>query len=217
MSRRKHAKASRDQGGFVALPHIVIDSPAYRALSYPARALLIDICRQFHGDDNGRLLASRKKLAEFGWTSNDVIHRAKVELLKAGFIYETVMGARPNKASWYALTFHCLDRLDGYDPGAAAGFERSAYLKNAVPFVRLAGQMHPSIAPASGTDGTPTVPLAGVMRGDSITSPIPPAGHPLEVPSIPISSNHRTSRMPPLEQSGLHGAREGDVQHAVRH
>jgi hypothetical protein len=202
MSRRKHAKGSRDQGGFVALPHVVIDSHAYRALSYPARALLIDLCRQYHGDDNGRLLASRKELAKLGWTSNDVIHRAKVELLNAGFIYETVMGSRPNKASWYALTFHCLDRLDGYDPGAAAGFQRSAYLKNSVPFVRPAGQRHPSITPADGTHDTPTVPPAGVMRGDSTDSPIPLAGHPLEVPSIPASSNHLTSRMPPLGQFG---------------
>lgn len=127
--RNKGAKgdAGRDAGGFIALPWSVVDSPAYQALSHPAKALLMEIARQFVRDNNGQLLASRAYLATRGWKSADVIQRAKHELIAAGFIYETAKGQRPNKASWYAVTWRTLDRHPGYDEGAVEGFVRGAY------------------------------------------------------------------------------------------
>ncbi len=127
--RNKGAKgdAGRDAGGFIALPWSVVDSPAYQALGYPARALLTDIARQFVRDNNGKLLCSMAYLSLRGWKSWDVLARAKAELLAAGFIYETVKGQRPNKASWYAVTWRVLDKHPGYDAGAAEGFVRGAY------------------------------------------------------------------------------------------
>jgi hypothetical protein len=107
----------------------VLDSSAYLGLSHPAKALLLEIARQFHGDDNGRMIVTLAHLKPRGWTSYDTIQRAKQELLNTGLIHETVKGHRPHKASWYALTWLSLDKLDGYDQGAAAGFVRSAYLK----------------------------------------------------------------------------------------
>jgi hypothetical protein len=89
----------RDSGGFIALPWSVVDSPAYQQLGHPARSLLLEIARQCVGDNNGMLLASAAHLAKRGWSSNDVITRAKRELLEAGFIHETVKGQRPNKAA----------------------------------------------------------------------------------------------------------------------
>lgn len=120
----------RDPGGFVALPWSVLDCPAYAALSHPARALLLEFARQLGKDNNGRLLASFAHLAPRGWTSKDVITRAKRELLAGGFIFETVMGRRPNRAGWYAMTWRTLDRHPGYDDGAADLFRRGAYRKN---------------------------------------------------------------------------------------
>ncbi|MGE8318347.1 MAG: hypothetical protein ACN6O3_06330 [Comamonas sp.] len=101
MSRLKSRKggAGRDAGGFVALPWSVLDSAAYASLSHPGRALLLEFARQFVRDNNGKLLCSMAYLSTRGWKSNDVITRAKAELLAAGFIHETVKGARPNKAS----------------------------------------------------------------------------------------------------------------------
>lgn len=128
-SRKRHGASSRDAGGFVPIPWLVLDSPAYQTLSHPAKALLVEIARQFHGDDNGRMIVTLAHLKPRGWTSYDTIQRAKQELLDAGLIHETVKGHRPNKASWYALTWLSLDKLDGYDQGTAAGFVRSAYLK----------------------------------------------------------------------------------------
>lgn len=129
-SSRSKRDSGRDGGGFVALPWSVIDCPAFSKLSHPARSLLIEFARQFVRDNNGRLLASSAYLASRGWTSNDVITRAKRELLEAGFIFETVKGQRPNKAGWYAVTWRTLDKIPGYDPGVTVAFERKAYMRH---------------------------------------------------------------------------------------
>ena len=126
---RVKGDSGRDSGGFIALPWSVMDCPAYARLSHPAKALLLEVARQFVRDNNGRLLTSGVYLARRGWKSSDVITRAKRELLDAGFIFETVKGHRPNRASWYAVTWQRLDKLPGYDTGAALCFERGAYQK----------------------------------------------------------------------------------------
>ena len=110
---RKNDKKGRGRDGssFALLPWVVLDSQGYMGLSHPARTLLIEFARQYVRDNNGRLLASGKYLSGRGWNSSDVIQRAKKELLEAGFIYETVKGHRPNKASWYAITWQDLDRI----------------------------------------------------------------------------------------------------------
>ena len=130
-ARNKHARRSTERDGatFLALPHCVLDSEAYKRLSHPAKCLLIDIASQLRGGNNGRLLASFAHLRQRGWNSADVISRAKAKLLMEGFIHETVKGCRPNKASWYAVTWIHLDKLKGYDYGAEGSFVRSAYAK----------------------------------------------------------------------------------------
>lgn len=123
----KGSRSLRDGEQFLALPHVVIDSKAYRSLSVYARALLVDIGRQYMGNNNGQLLCSRKKMEELGWKSHDTLMKARDELLAARFLHQTVMGARPNKASWYALTWLPLAPSNGYDAGTAALFVRGAY------------------------------------------------------------------------------------------
>lgn len=145
MGRRRFQKGgSRESGGFAALPWVVLDSPAFQTLSHPARSLLLEVARQFVGDNNGRLLLSRRYLSERGWRSADVIVRAKLELIDAGFLFETVKGRRPARASWYAVTWLLLDPHPDYDPGVAAAFRRGAYrdLKTQ-PLVRLTEQEKP--------------------------------------------------------------------------
>lgn len=179
---RSRRDSGRDAGGFVALPWAVLDCPAYLQLSHPAKALLLELARQCHGDDNGRLLLSRAHLAARGWKSVDVIQRAKSELLEAEFIFETVKGARPNKASWYAVTWHKLAKISGYDEGAEKLFRQGAYRKNA-SLVPSPGQVGRSIAPPPGQGRGSACPSPGPMRAISGPPPVPSPGHPLEMPS----------------------------------
>ena len=164
--RRRTSRAvdtSRDKGGFIALPHAVVDSPAFQRLSHPARSLLIEIARQLLGDNNGRLLASRAHMASRGWKSADVISRAKRELVASGFIHETVRGHRPNRASWYALTWYGLPSHPKYDHEALATFVRSAYNRNP-PLIPPDGQPNGETVPARGTRITPDGPRHGPVK-----------------------------------------------------
>lgn len=111
----KRSKAKRDGSQYTALPHVVIDSPSYRALGYAARALLIDIARQYTGSNNGRLVACDKYLKPMGWNSHDTVSRALVAIKDAGLLIETRMGGRPNRAAWFALGWYALDVSDGLD------------------------------------------------------------------------------------------------------
>lgn len=181
----------RDSGGFIALPWSVMDSPAYAELGYTARALLMEIARQFVRDNNGRLLASRTYMATRGWKSAGVIQEAKKELIEAGFIYETVKGHRPNKASWYAVTWRMLDRHPGYDPGAVEGFERGAYRTKQkpkkAPLSPLSGTDKSSVVPFPGTDKSSSVPENGAMKAVVTMPLVPTDGHHLEKPSAVAS------------------------------
>ena len=97
------------------MPHVVIDSPSYQALGFAARALLIDIARQYTGSNNGRLVACAKAMRPRGWNSNGTISRALVQLKATGLLIETRMGMRPNRAAWIALGWVSLDESNGLD------------------------------------------------------------------------------------------------------
>jgi hypothetical protein len=183
-AHKAHQKgSSRDGGGFVALPWSVLDCPAYRALSHPAKSLLIEFSRQYVKDNNGRLLASSRLLKNRGWNSADVIHRAKIELVESGLIYETVKGHRPNKASWYAITWQNLDKDSRYDAGAWEGWKhaRSGY-KNTTLIPPNGTKGHP-IGPADGIKAPSPIPLDGTIEPNNYHSPIPLDGNHLELPS----------------------------------
>ncbi len=125
----KRKQTGRDGGRFLALPHVVLDSAAFLSLSFSARALLLDIARQYLGDNNGRLLASESALRPRGWNSKDTITRARRELEAAGLIVETRKGARPSKAAWFAVTWLNLDWTPDMDM-PRAGYRRGLYLEN---------------------------------------------------------------------------------------
>lgn len=207
-SRRKTKPGdARDGSQFFALPYDVLDAPRYRSLPHPARALLLELGRQLGPGNNGQLRLGAAKLRPRGWKSSDTLNRAKQALLEKGFIFETVKGHRPNKASWYAVTWHALAPHAGYDPGAARAFERGAYRRD-VPLVdrkkakgyeaaNTRSTQRPenaALCPAEGARETRTAPSADVSRATSCppdsavvphfhNMPAPPDGNHLDMPS----------------------------------
>jgi hypothetical protein len=208
MAKKSRVDESREPGGYCALPWCVIDSQAYQSLRYPAVALLIELARQYVRNNNGRLLLSENYLRSRQWRSKDVIERARRELVDAKLIYQTVQGHRPNKASWYALTWYSLDKLPGYDAGAVEGFRRGMYAtfklpappptrealfdkwrghgKTTAPKIDMLsppnGVERPVITPAGGVAHMSTTPAGGAIR-----TPLPPCstpanGHHLDKP-----------------------------------
>lgn len=205
--KRKGHDSSRDQGGFIALPWSVLDCPAYARLSMHARALLLEVARQYHRDDNGRMLLSRAFMAGRGWKSADMLTKAKAELLKGGFIFQTVQGHRPNRASWYAVTWRSLDRIPGYDVGAFESFERGVYRKEPPPKIEVLRPPHGterlSKVPPHGTETSITVPPHGTKRPTFVPRSVPPHGHPLETPSCAVVSEQGIYRRLTAKPTGL--------------
>jgi len=184
--RIKGHDTSRMSGGFIALPWQVVDSPAYMNLSYPAKALLIEIDRQYVKNNNGRLLASRAFLLKRGWKSQDVITRALRQLLDAKLIHQTVQGHFPNTASWFAVTYRTLDPIPGYDAGAAETFQRGCFLSMGIKNASLkpsGGTGTHKIVPSSGLGRVPVVPFSVSMNGSFDALPVPSDGHLLDIPS----------------------------------
>lgn len=199
--KRQKGDTGRMAGGFAALPWAVLDSPAWQRLSHPARSLLLELARQLVADNNGRLLASGVYLSKRGWRSNDVVNRALRELVEAGFLHQTVQGHRPNKASWYAVTWQRLssDRA-GFDPGTAETFRRGAFMDGApLPQPKPTRQelydkwgknasLTPShgvgdapIAPSHGVEASLVAPSHGAMEAEIRPSPTPSDGDHLDI------------------------------------
>jgi len=132
--RYKNAKDKRDGGAFYTVPAAVLNGVAYLDCSSHARMLLFDLLAQYRGNNNGDLCAAFSLMKQRGWKSTHTLIAAKRELLDAGLIIETRMGARPNKASLYAVTWHALDECGGKLDISAQGFQRGAYkLKDSLP------------------------------------------------------------------------------------
>jgi hypothetical protein len=110
--KNKNIKGRRIKGGFLALPHCVLEHEDYLALSARAIRLLIDLGLQFKGYNNGDLCAAMKLMRQRGWRSSDQLNKAKVELVERSLIILTRQGGR-NQASLYALSWHPIDHCKG--------------------------------------------------------------------------------------------------------
>lgn len=195
-ANRKQGDSRRIPGRFIALPLSVLDSEAYLSLSAPAKALLIELARQHMGRNNGQLVLTARHLVQRGWRSNDVISRAKRQLVESGLVFETVKGGRPHWASWYALTWYSLDPSERYDSGTARKFTRGAYLYPSPNYPLQNRSLTPSAgvrglvtAPGSGQKGHGVAPANGAVHATSTAQPTPAGGALLEEPS-PVAVRH---------------------------
>lgn len=164
MTRGARRSANRDGSQFVALPHVVLDSLSYQCLSFSARSLLVDLARQFSGSNNGKLVLCDKALKPRGWKSSATIHKAKRELLQSSLIYQTRQGYKPNKASWFAVTWLSLDWLPEMDI-ARNNFPRGAYLDFKIRPPKSGAHIS-AIASNSETGRSPDVSKNEAMHGN---------------------------------------------------
>ncbi len=146
---RNRQKGNKADEPFVRVPYSVLSSPLFFKLSPHAIKLLLDVAAQYRGDKNGDLAVAWKLMQPRGWRSETTLHKAKAELLEAGFLYETRKGRRPNVCSLFALTWFNINDNSKFDPGARAGFVRGAY--------------------------KPAAPAANVIHYNSARLPTPPA------------------------------------------
>lgn len=111
-TQRERFKARRETGWFFRVPTEVLDSPRYCALSFKARALLLDLGAQFRGHNNGDLAAPWSWMKHRGWKSKDTLKRALDESLATGMIELTRQGGM-HCASLYAFSWLPINECGG--------------------------------------------------------------------------------------------------------
>lgn len=228
-SKGRKGDSGRMAGGFVALPWVVLDSPTWQRLSHPARSLLLELARQLNPDNNGRLLASKAYLSKRGWNSSDVINRALRELVEVGFLHQTVQGHRPNKASWYAVSWQRLSSdKRSFDNGTAETFRRGAFMDGApLPPLKPTreelyarwgknaslspshGVEGASIGPSHGVEASPFAPSHGPIEAVLKHSPTPSDGHHLDIAIYGEPANSSETAAPtPKKPRAAHRGRQ---------
>jgi hypothetical protein len=129
-------------GRHVRLHHWMMVTPAWRTLTCPARALLVELYALFNGTNNGALFLSVRDAAERLAVSKSTAARSFDQLCERGFIRPHVRGAFSRKvrhATQWVLTEyeHC-----GQMPGKEfARWRPASENQNTVP---LQGQTVPS-------------------------------------------------------------------------
>jgi hypothetical protein len=167
----KHARrGEKIQGAFLALPHHVIMSAEFLGLSHAARSLLILVAAQLRLANNGRLVATPKYLRPLGWVSNDLTTRCLRELMATRLLVRTRMGACPNRAAWYGVSWRDVHGSQSLFDEITLSTHRKFLGTPINPL--LAGRKIKVVVPP---DGKPTVPIAP-SNGTSSVRPIPPDG-----------------------------------------
>jgi hypothetical protein len=190
--RRSRKGHERIEGGFVALPLSVMNSRAYCALSVAARALLVELVRQYTGSNNGRLICTEKVMAPRGWRCSGTLTKNRRELIAAGFLHETFKGQRPNKASWFALTWRALNEPPAgaaYDRGAREGFERGAFLRVTVPADFGRAKLRGAAAKRNATSPGDVLKASIASPGDVVKASTTSPGDAIRPLSAPLSTS----------------------------
>jgi DNA-binding HxlR family transcriptional regulator len=98
---------------YAAIEHRVIDSEAYRNLTFSARSLLTLMARQLTRDNNGHLQATYTFLRHYGFDSERTISRCLKELIAKGLLHRTRYGGYQQGASQYAVTWLSIRKREG--------------------------------------------------------------------------------------------------------
>lgn len=116
MSHRKKSKHKKFKHGFAGVPRKLMNSAEFNSLSGNGVKLLLELCRQYRGNNNGDLTIALSVLINRGFKSRDTINRAKKQLEEKKFIIQTRHGKFLNPGgvcALYALTWQPIDECSG--------------------------------------------------------------------------------------------------------
>lgn len=114
MPRKHNSKGrSKGDGRFVALPHFMLETPAWRSLPVYERAAFIEVAQLYDGANNGYLDMGVRRLAERLGISENKANWSLQELVRRGFLEVAEASAfnrKDRKATAFRLTFKPCDR-----------------------------------------------------------------------------------------------------------
>lgn len=107
-NKRARFRGRRQGHTFLRLPHYVITSPQWRALSGNAIKFIVELAAAFDGRNNGDLSLTRTMALARGWRSGETRDQAAEEAEAAGFIVQTRHGHK-GLCNLYAVTWEPID------------------------------------------------------------------------------------------------------------
>ena len=107
------SKRKKQSEPFIQISSLVLNSAAYRDLSFSARSMLVEVVNYFNGRNNGSIFIAGKILSSRGFSKNTSTKALK-ELRTHGFLYMTRRGGNiSGGCSWFAITWLPINKLDG--------------------------------------------------------------------------------------------------------
>lgn len=188
MAKKKKPTESVN-GSYTAVPHVVLDSIAFKGSSYSAKALLFELLRQHSGGNNGHLQLYTRWLYKRSWKSAGTIQKAKEELLARGLTVKTRSGGLNFGADLFALTWLDISNFSGLDIRPYNYHKGAWAFMDKLPVVvkhRTYSEIRNSSVPEYGTDQVPSVPKLGTKKAILFTSSVPESGNNECLP-LPVS------------------------------
>lgn len=110
MGRSRKDKAKQVDGDFVRFPKLLYQSDAYLNLSTVSQQVLMFVCTQYNGRNNGDLTCTPKAMREKYRMkiADKTVYRCIGELLDSGVMLRTVQGGK-HKASRFAISIFSID------------------------------------------------------------------------------------------------------------
>lgn len=98
---------------FVSIPHFILDSEQWAALPASSVKLIMELARQFKGNNNGDLAVTATMLRDRGWPSEPTIWKHLHLLEERQWIVRTRRGGRHIGCNLYAITWWPIDECGG--------------------------------------------------------------------------------------------------------
>lgn len=98
------------------LPHVMLETVAWRSSSSAARSAYVAVSMLYNGRNNGYLAASARRISDSMGVAKTTAARALRELVDKGFLEVTADSAftmKQKRATEYRLTLHRCDRTGG--------------------------------------------------------------------------------------------------------
>lgn len=110
--RRYRQRGRGSERSYLGIPHFILRSPEFGALSPWALKLLIELAANYVGKNNGDLSAAYSVLQHRGWNSPGTLSAAIKQLLRDKWIVIARHGGR-NRCALFALTWWPVDSCSG--------------------------------------------------------------------------------------------------------
>lgn len=114
MAKRKPRKNKARP--FAMLFRVMGQSVPYRALSFVARCVLMELHLQYNGSNNGDLSATRTMAKDWGISSDNTLRKALKELIDGDWIIQTrssIFSRHGARCALYALSWYAIDECPG--------------------------------------------------------------------------------------------------------